>query len=196
MIFDALLALINTQMNKNSKTRTEKILFAMKILIWIFFIGNCIKTGALAYTFFVSLSINPNAASDLYLGLDLSQLLERDSFNYSFLVMNLIFLSAARAFLVYLVLKIFLTLNLKRPFSIEMASLIKRISIIAISLGFVNLLVRAYAGWLLGNSPSVGYLAEYLYGSSEFIFFGIIIFIIGQVFQYGLELQAESELTV
>ncbi|MDG1279180.1 MAG: DUF2975 domain-containing protein [Algoriphagus sp.] len=183
-------------MNKNSKTRTEKILVAMKVLIWIFFIGNCIKTGALAYSFFISLSINPNAASDLYMGLNLSEVLVRDNGHYSFMVINLIVLSAFRTFLVYLVLKIFLTLNLKKPFSVEMAGLIKRISILAISIGFVNLLVRAYVGWLLGDSPSVGYLAEYLYGSAEFIFFGIIIFIIGQVFQYGLELQAESELTV
>jgi hypothetical protein len=183
-------------MNKKTKTRTENILVAMRALIFIFLIGNCIKTGALAYSFFVSLSINPNAAEDLFLGLDLSQLLERDSVHYSLLVINLIFLSAARAFLVYWVLKIFLTINLKKPFSGAMAGLIKRISILAISIGFVNILVRAYAGWLLGNSPSVGYLAEYLYGSSEFIFFGIIIFIIGQVFQYGLELQAENELTV
>jgi len=183
-------------MKNTSKTKTEKILGVMKVLIWIFFIGNCIKTGALAYSYFVSLSINPIAAADLYLGLDLSQLFERDSVHYNVLVMSLILLSAARAFLVYLVLKIFLTLNLKKPFSIEMAGLINRISILAISLGLISLLVRAYAGWLLGDSPSVGYLAEYLYGSSEFVFFGIIIFIIGQVFQYGLELQSESELTV
>ncbi|MFT4856519.1 MAG: hypothetical protein ACI9UV_002503 [Algoriphagus sp.] len=184
------------KMNKISKNRTEKILVAMKLLIWIFFIGNCIKTGALAYSFFVSLSINPIAAADLYQGLDLSQVLARDSGHYSLIVTTLILLSASRAFLVYLVLKIFLTLNLKKPFSGAMAGLIKRISLLAISIGLVNLLVRGYAGWLIGDSPSVGYLSEYLYGSAEFIFFGIIIFIIGQVFQYGLELQSENELTV
>jgi len=184
------------KMNKTSKTRTEKILFAMKALIWILFIGACIKTGAIAYSFFVSLSINPNAAADLYMGLDLSQLLERDSAHYSLMVSSLIVLSSAKAFLAYLVLKIFLILNLKKPFSTEIAKLIRLISAVAISIGFVNLLIRAYVGWLLGNSPAVGYLAEYLYGSAEFIFFGIIIFIIGQVFQYGLELQAENELTV
>jgi hypothetical protein len=184
------------QMHTNSKTRTEKILFAMKVLIWIFFIGTCVKTGALAYVFFVSVSINPIAASDLYLGLDLSQLLERDSTHYSIMVVSLIVLSAARAFLAYLVLKIFLTLNLKKPFSMEISKLIQRISLLAISIGIANLLVRTYVGWLLGNGPSMNYLAEYLYGSAEFIFFGTIIFIIGQVFQYGLELQSENELTV
>ena len=183
-------------MKKNLKTRTEKILLAMQVLIWILFIGAWIKTGAITYSFFVSLSLNPNAAADLYMGLDLFQLLERDSVQYILMVTSLIILSAARAFLAQLVLKIFLTLNLKKPFSKDMARLIKRISILSISIGAVNLLIRAYVGWLLGNSPSVTYLNDYLYGSAEFIFFGIIIFIIAQVFQYGLELQSESELTV
>jgi hypothetical protein len=184
------------KMNKTSKTRTEKILVAMKILIWIFFVGNYIKTGALAYSFLVSLSLNPNAAADLYQGLDLFQVLARDRVHYSLMASSLILLSASRTFLVYLVLKIFVTLNLKKPFSGEMAGLIKRISLLAISIGLVDLLVRAYAGWFLGDSSSVGYLGEYLYGSAEFIFFGIIIFIIGQVFQYGLELQSENEFNV
>ncbi len=43
-------------------SQTSSILKTMNVILWIIFIGLCIKTGALLFSFFVSLFINAEGA--------------------------------------------------------------------------------------------------------------------------------------
>lgn len=56
------------------KIKTNTIIQILHVLTWVFFIGVCMKAGSLFFSFIVSLWINPDAATNLFMGLNLSAL--------------------------------------------------------------------------------------------------------------------------
>ena len=174
------------------KTRTNTILGIMKVVSWIIFIGLCIKAGALLISGSVSLFINPEGASNVYLGLDLSQLYNSSKMYYMYVLSFLIAITALKAYIFYLVIKIFSKINFDHPFSDSMVSLIAKISHVALGIGVVALIAQNYSKWLLKS----GFEVQRDWGSSEFLFLAGIIFIIGLIFKRGVELQSENELTI
>ena len=178
------------------KTKTKKILIAMNIISWIIFIGLCIKTGAILYSFFVSLFINPEGAKNLHLGLNLSDLYRFNIWHYDAIVILIIFLSGLKAYLFYLVIKIFLKINFVHPFSTGVSLLISRISYVALGIGILTLAGNSYCEWLIKKGVALPNLQEYLGAGAEYLLLGGIIFMIAQVFKRGIEIQSENELTV
>src|SRR3954452_1441753 len=131
------------------KTRTKQILGIMKILSWIVFFGLCIETGAILYSFFVSLFINPEAAKNLYAGLDLSDLKSFSVQHYSIVALLVAVLLGLRAYMLYLVIKMFLKINLMHPFSTDVARLVAKISYVAVFLGILAIVATEYSDWLI-----------------------------------------------
>ena len=174
------------------KSKTNQVLTAMNIVSWIVFIGLCIQTGALLITSFISLFVNPEAAQNLYLGLDLSELYTKDKRQYLYILSFIIGLSALKAYLFYLVIRVFKKLNLNHPFSPTVVSLITKISHIALGTGIVGLIAENYSKWSLHRGVAV----EQDWGSAGFLFLAGIIFIIALVFKRGTEIQSENELTI
>ena len=178
------------------KTKTKQILKTIHVVSWILFLGVCIKTGAILFSFLVSLFKNPIAAENLHMGLNLSDLLRYDTQHYSILVLLIVSLSALKAFLLYQVIKIFLKINFVNPFSPEVSLLISRISFVAIGIGILTLVGNGYCDWLVKRGVAFPNLQDYLGGAEEFLLLGGIIFMIAQVFKRGIEIQSENELTV
>lgn len=172
--------------------KTNQVLNVMKVVTWIIFIGLCIKTGAILISTFISLFINPDAAKNLYLGLDLSQLYNVNIWYYINIISFIIVLSGMKAYLFYLVIKIFLKINLEQPFNSQMMTLIRKISHVALGIGIVALIAEAYSNRLLHRGMEV----PKQWGGEEFLFLAGIIFILGLVFKRGIEIQSESELTI
>jgi hypothetical protein len=178
------------------KTSTKQILKVMNVLSWIIFIGLCIRTGAIIYSFFVSLFFDPVSAKDLYVGLNLSDIKEFDTMHYLTLVLLIIFLSTLKALLFYRVIKIFMKINFVQPFSTEVVQLITKISYIALTIGMLTIAAACYALWLSGKGVVLKTLLSYLGGGPEFLFLAAIVFVISLVFKRGIEIQSENELTV
>jgi len=172
--------------------KTTQILGLMKVISWIIFIGLCIQTGAIIISFSISLFINPGAAQSLYMGLDLSKLYESNIGYFINIMSFIIVLSGLKAYLFYLVLKIFSKINLDHPFSPQTVSLVAKISHIALGIGIVAVLAQNYSKWLLNR----GVLVEQNWEGTDFLFLAGIIFIIGLVFRRGMEIQHENELTI
>ena len=178
------------------KTGAKQVLSFMNIISWIVFIGLCIKTGAILYSFFVSLVINPEGSKNLHLGLNLSALYRYNTGHYAALVSFILVLSVLKAWLFYLVIKIFLKLNLVQPFSEEVSKLIAGISHVALEIGIITLVATSYCERLMKKGVDFPDMQSYLGGAAEFLLLGGIIFIIAEVFKRGIEIQSENELTV
>ena len=178
------------------KTKTKQILSVIHVIAWIIFLGLCIKTGAIIYSTFVSLYINPVGAQNLHLGLDLSGLYNFDKGHYVSLVLFIVLLSALKALIFYLLIKIFLKINFIHPFSTEVSVLISRIGYIALSVGIITMVANEYCDWLANRGVTFPDLADYLGGAGEFLLLGGTVFMIAQVFKRGIEIQSEIELTV
>jgi hypothetical protein len=178
------------------KSRTKQVLLVLHIIAWIIFLGLCIKTGAILYSSFVSFAINSEGAKNLHMGLDLSDLYKFNTRHYVTIVVYIIFLSGLKAYLFYLVIKIFLKINFVQPFSIAISFLISKIGQVALGIGVLTLVALGYIAWLTKKGVTFPDLHQYLGGAAEFLLLGGIIFIIAQVFKRGIEIQSENELTV
>ena len=178
------------------KSSTKQILGIMKVVCWIIFIGLCIKTGSILYSFFVSLFINPVAAKHLYLELNLADLKAYSITNYSIMMSLVVVLWAMKAYMFYQVIKIFLEINLVNPFSKAVAILISKISYLALIIGIFSATITSYSETLIREGVSLTTLSQYIDGGAGFLFFAGIIYIISLVFKRGIEMQSENELTV
>lgn len=178
------------------KTKAGRIFVVIKVLTWTLFIGLCIKTGAILYSFFVSLFINPMAAKNLHLGLNLYELMNFNKSYFISIVSLIIIIWGLKAFMFYLITNITLKINLEHPFSDEVAKLILWISYVACAIGLLTTLTSSYTEWISKKGVSLNNLYEYVSGGPEFLFMAGIIFVIAQVFKRGIELQSENQLTI
>lgn len=172
--------------------KTNAIMKVMNIIFWIVFIGLCIKTGALLVSFFVTLFINSNSAADTYMGLDLLDIYNYNVEYYIGVASFLITLSAMKAYLAYLVVKLFLKFDLNYPFNEKTASIITQMSYYALSIGVVAIIAENYANRIMRQ----GVTLPIDWGAEQFLFFAGIIYIIALVFKRGVEIQNENELTI
>ena len=164
----------------------------MQVVSWVIFIGLCIKAGIVIIYLLISLWVDPNAAPNPFLGLDFSELYR---FNIWYFVNTMSFvtiLSVLKAYIFYLVTRIFLRVDFDHPFSATAVSLISKISYAALEIGIVALVAQNYSKWLLHR----GVLVEQHWGSWDFLFLAGIIFIIALVFKRGVKIQSENELTI
>jgi hypothetical protein len=175
-----------------SETSTSVVLKVMNVLFWIVFVGLCIKSGSLLTSLVVSLN-NPAAVTKVYMGLNLSELLNYDRVDYILTMSLVISISIMKAIIAYLVVKISMQLNLVKPFSEKVLTYITNISYMALFTGILAHLARNYTRGLM-HRQNISIPIEWNEG--EILFFAGIIFIIAHVFKKGIELQNENELTV
>jgi hypothetical protein len=174
----------------NSKT---PVLMIIHVITWIVFVGLCIKAGALAISFFISLAINAAASQDLYLGLNLSRVAEYSTGHYIAVVSLLFYLTVTKAQIAYLVIKLLGKFDLESPFADgALPEYFFKISHIALTAGVIAIIGKGYIKWL----AKAGVPAPVSLGGEEILFFAGVIYILAIVFKKGTALQNEADLTV
>jgi Protein of unknown function (DUF2975) len=168
---------------------------AIQVICWIIFVGLCIQTGALLFNYVYSI-FKPVATYNLYNGLNLAALYKQSKFFYGCIFSSLIIISTLKAYIFYLVLKIFKTLNLTKPFSEKVSTFISQISYQAFWVGFLSLIAQEFTKkiWLKGFDVSD--VSNYWDDGFAFLMMAAILFVIAQIFKKGIELQTEQDLTV
>lgn len=172
---------------------TNVIMKIMNIIFWIVFIGLCIKTGAILISFLVSVFVNPEAAKDIYFGLDLFDVKNLGMGNYVKVASFVFVLTAMKAYVAYLAVKIFMKFDINNPFNEKTANLISKIAYYALSIGIVALIANQYSESIIKRGAEMPYIN---WGAQEFLFFAGIIYILALVFKKGVEIQSENELTI
>jgi hypothetical protein len=178
-------------MEIKTKTRTQGILTIMHILAWLAFIGFMIKAGVILISYGVS-CVNPEAARNLYMGLNLYNLSQFSFWHYTLSVFLMVAILFAKAFAFFLAIRILMNVNMANPFKIEVARIIQRIGYVLLITWFIAVAANAHTDWLLKTTGE-------LYGDwveTEIIFMAGLVFIISQVFKRGVEIQSENDLTV
>jgi hypothetical protein len=173
-------------------TRTSIIFKALNIIFWVIFVGLCIKTGALLISFIVSLFVNSDGAKNLYLGLNLYDLFTFNSVHYTFIASAIILLTALKAYIAFLVVKIFLNFKLTSPFNTNVSLLLSKISYVALGAGILAIGATIYSNWLLKQGVAIAQD----WGVGEILFFASVIYIVSEVFKKGTAIQTENDLTV
>lgn len=191
---------IHTSMNSLKSQWKEKwvnqpSLMLITVVIWSIFIGLCIQAGALLFTFIYSL-FRPIVAQDLFEGLNLSALLEANPWYYGGVISIVLYIMGQKAYLFYLMIRVFLKINLVQPFSKEVSKLISSISYAAFQIGVAIMIASGIFKWMVKRGYELDQAPQLVGGGFEFLLMAALLIAIGIVFKRGVEIQSENELTV
>ncbi|WP_333695467.1 DUF2975 domain-containing protein [Flavobacterium sp.] len=178
-------------MSKNNET----ILKGLHVMSWIIFLGLCIEAGALIFNWIYAY-FNPVVSQNLYKGLDLSDMYENQYPHFTGLMSFVVMGAILKAYLFYLVIKIFLKLNWVKPFDREIANRIEKISYEAVAIAVLSFIAQKYTTHLIHKGYEVSDVANFWSDTPAFLMMAAILYIIAQVFKKGIELQNENDLTV
>ncbi len=172
------------------------LLNILRVLTWAGFIGLCIKVCSLMISFGISIYLNPVASSNLYMGLDLSNLKNYDSTAYIMVVFCIIGIISLQTGMFWVLLIIFKHINLMSPFHERIRQLILSLSILSCMIGILSKITFGYTSRLMGQGMRFPNLFEHIGLGDAFIFFAGILFFISVLYQKGIELQNENDLTI
>jgi|GEM_PF-712660 len=176
----------------------KNVFKALHITFWVIFIGLCIKTGTLLISTLISLSLDPEHVRRLWIfspnspELNFHQVLSLDLGDYIQVMGLYVLMYASKAFVAYLVIKLCLDFPLERPFTVPIAVQFKQISKASLVTGLVSLVGSAYSSGL----TDLGYKIPITWGTEEILFFSAILYVIAYIFQKGIDLQRENDLTI
>jgi hypothetical protein len=181
------------------KITTKQMLNVLHVISWIIFIGLCINAGGILFNAFYTLIVNPIAAVNFWQGIDLSGLLNFDKgyFIVETLLMSIV--TILKAVLFYLIVKILYDkkLNLAQPFNIEIKRFISNMSYLAIGIGLFSYWGINYTKWLATKALAMPDIQSLQFGGADvWLFMGIILLVIAQIFKRGVEIQSENDLTI
>src|SRR5450755_1317295 len=176
---------------------TKRILKILNVISWILFTLLCIQAGIFLFNAFFTLVINPTDAKYFKRGeIDFSNLYAFGAWSFFAETLMMTLVAGIKAYMFYLIIMIFRTLNMVKPFSKEVGQYIFRISYVVLVIGVFSFLGIEYSEWLLRQGVKLPVMYKYFGGGDVYLIMGAMLFIIAQVFKRGIEIQTESELTV
>lgn len=168
---------------------------AIQVICWLIFAGLCIQCGALLFNFVYSL-FRPIATHNLHLGLDLSAIYSQSKPVYILLFSLVIVVSLLKPITFYFVLQIFKKLKIVQPFTESVSGIISKISYYAFSVGLVGIVAHQIAKKLMHKGYNVNLVERYWDDSGAYLMMSAILFVVSLIFQRGIELQNENDLTI
>jgi hypothetical protein len=150
----------------------------------------CIKAGAMLISYVVSIG-NATAAKNLYPDTDLSAYRQLGLTHYTFIFGYQAIYINTQAYAAYLVTMLLTKLNISRPFSPEVVTLMQRLSYCILNVWVVAVVNNIHVGIL---EQRMGIPANKI--SVDAIFLAGIVYVLAQMFKRGVEIQSENELTV
>jgi hypothetical protein len=178
------------------KERTDNfILVVLKIVSWVIFVGLCINAGALYLNFFATI-LNSEHILILYQDIDLSEMFQNNSKVFYGVFSLILIISALKAYLFYLVIKLVSKIDLTKPFNSSVSERISSISYYAFSIGLLSYIARITARNLENRGFNIDNLNQFWVDSQAYILMAAVIYVIAVIFSKGVEYQEELEETV
>ncbi len=177
-------------------TKSNKFVFdGLHIIAWVIFVGLCIEAGALIVNFIFSL-YKPEFVHSLYQKLDLSDVYNRSKWAFFSVYSFILVISIMKAYLFYAVIKLISKLDLLKPFNSFVSKQITLISYYTLSIGILSYIARQTAKNLQHREYEIDILNQFWADSQAFILMAAIIYVIATIFEKGVEIQNENDLTV
>ncbi len=173
-----------------------KILY---VLSWLIFIGVSIEAGGIIVNSVIVMTGNLNIAKNFWGHIDLSGLYTYDRVYFVVITFIMSLVAVLKATIFYLLIKLLhdKKLSLAKPFSKEVGSFLFFISYLCLAIGLFSTIGSNYTTRLIEQSvqmPSPDKLK--IGGNDVWVFMGVALYVIAQIFKRGIELQSENELTV
>jgi len=189
-------------LTRNSKSKkmeiritTKMMLQILHVLSWIIFIGLCVEAGSFLFNAIFTVAFNPLAA-------DYFKLTELYQYDYGFFLTQLclgFIVAVLKALLFFLIVKILhdKKLDFSKPFSQALVKFVSNLAYLTIFISFFSNWGANYAKWLASKGINMPDIADLkLDGADIWLFMGVVLLVIAQIFKKGVEMQTENELTI
>lgn len=177
-------------------SKTNKFIFIiLHIVAWLIFVGLSIEAGGLIVNFIFAI-FKPEFVGNLYQKLDLSQMYQQSKPAFYGMYGLAVVIAILKAVLFYLVIMLLLKLDLTNPFSRFVSNKISQISYFTFSIGLLSYIARELTNKLTHQGYQIDKLGQFWVDSSAYIVMAAIIYIISVIFNRGIQLQEENDLTV
>ena len=170
--------------------KPKKVLKFLYYLSWIVFIGLCLKTGTLIVSYFISIN-RPEISGYLFGEINLSEYYNYSFYQYSLILLYKIIVFALEAYIALQIILLIEKLNLKKPFTEGVSSIMKKISSVMLFLWIAVVIHNIHMTYIAKANDFI--LDQF---STDFIFLAGVIFIFAQIINKGIELQQENDLTI
>jgi Protein of unknown function (DUF2975) len=186
-------------MKTKEKTNTKFILRMLHVIAWIIFAGLSIDAGGYITNMIWTLALNSGHAKSFWGGIDFSSLLAYSASHFFVETLFMSIVTLMKVWMFYLIVKILYDkrLTMSQPFSKDLELFTFRTSYLALGIGFLSYCGVKYTEWLVSqgvNMPDLKYL--HIGGADVWMFMGVTLFVIAQIFRRGKEIQSENDLTV
>ncbi len=177
-------------------SKTNNFVFwGLYIVAWLIFVGLSIEAGGLIVNFFFSL-YKPEFVQNLYQKLDLTQMYKDSRLAFFGIYSFILIISILKACLFYIVIRLMHKMELSKPFNSFVSRQISQISYYTLSIGLLSYIARQSAKTLMHHGFVPDNLDQFWADSQAFILMGAVIYIIATIFQKGVDIQNENDLTV
>lgn len=177
-------------------SKTNNFVFwGLYIVAWLIFVGLSIEAGGLIVNFFFSI-YKPEFVPNLYQKLDLTQMYKDSRFAFFGTYSFILIISILKAYLFYIVIRLMHKMDLSKPFNNFVSGQISQISYYTLSIGLLSYIARQSTKTLMHHGFVPDNLNQFWADSQAFILMGAVIYIIATIFQKGVDIQNENDLTV
>jgi len=181
------------------KISTKQILKILLVLSWIIFAGLGIEAGGFITKTFANLVLPPEEAAKFWRQADLTALYRHNQSHYVMLASIVIITTVLKTLMFYFIVRILHSkeLNLSKPFNDVVRRFVLIIAYLAVGIGIFSLWGSKFSGQLISQGVAIPDIQELRLGGADvWLFMGVILFVIAQIFNRGIEIQSENELTV
>lgn len=180
------------------KISTKQILKILLVLSWIIFTGLGIEAGGFITKTFANLMLPPEEAAKFWRQADLTALYRHNQSHYVMLASIVIITTVLKALMFYFIVSI---LHNKKhhlkPFNDVVRRFVLIIAYLALGIGIFSFWGSKFSGQLVSQGVAIPDTQELRLGGADvWLFMGVILFVIVQIFKRGIEIQTENELTV
>lgn len=170
----------------------------LHVIAWVIFVGVCVEAGGFLASASVKI-MRPDIAGYFWQGVNLEALYQHDRGYYVVMTGFMVLVAAMRALLFYWIIKILYEKKIDptHPFHPEVAQFIFKIGYLSLFIGLFSYWGARYSAWFesLGvRMPDVEALR--LGGADVWIFMGVTLLVVAQLFKRGIAMQSENELTI
>jgi hypothetical protein len=178
---------------------TKQILKLLYVLSWIIFVGVCVEACGFIFNTFFTLVINSVDAKHYWPGIDFSSLYRYDPGYFFVETFLMIIVAVMRSVIFYLIIKVLhdKKLDMAQPFNSEFGRFIFRLSYLSLATGLFSWWGVKYVSWFTAKGVAMPDIQNLRLGGADvWLFMGVTLFVIAQIFKRGIEIQTENELTI
>lgn len=180
-------------------TKTNLFLKVLNVISWIIFVGLCFEAGTFIFNAILLLFIRPADTSKFWLEVNLTELHHANESYYVTLISLMIIATVLKAILFYIIVKLFYdkNFNLSQPFNETMRRFILNAACLALGVGFFSFWGSNVAKNFILQGIKMPDVEHLRFGGADvWLFMGITLLVIAQIFKKGIEIQNENDLTI